>query len=164
MTNVPKVEELRAPMGQFVNVKRYPPGDYRGVSAPNADTLYSIAWLDLGTEPMVFSYPDMGDRYFLFPMYNLWMPVLESPGSRTTGQKAATYLVTEPNWKGEVPQGMTQIKSQKRYLVIIGRTYANGTEQDYKVVNALQAQYKLVPLSAYGKPYTPVAPKVDPKS
>lgn len=162
MSNVPKVEGLRAPMGQFVNVKRYPPGDYRGVSAPNADTLYSLAWLDVGTEPMIFSYPDMGDRYFLFPMYSLWMPVLESPGSRTTGQKAATYLITGPNWKGEVPKGMKQIKSPTRYLVILGRTYADGTEQDYKIVNALQAQYKLVPLSAYGKPYTPIAPKVDP--
>ena len=38
--------DLRA-MGQFVNVPRYPPADYRGVSAPNADTLYSVAWLDL---------------------------------------------------------------------------------------------------------------------
>ena len=47
MSNVAKVEALRGPMNQFANVKRYPPADYRGVSAPNADTLYSVAWLDL---------------------------------------------------------------------------------------------------------------------
>ncbi len=88
MSNVPKVEGLHAPAGQFINVPRYPPADYRGVSAPNADTLYSLAWLDLGEEPMVFSHPDMGKRYFLFPMYSLWMPVIESAGSRTTGEKA----------------------------------------------------------------------------
>jgi hypothetical protein len=162
MTNVPKAEGLRAPMGQFINVKRYPPGDYRGVSAPNADTLYSLAWLDLGTEPMVFSHPDMGKRFYLFPMYSLWMPVIESPGSRTAGEKAATYLITGPNWKGDVPEGMTQIKSPTRYVVILGRTYADGSEEDYKEVNALQDQYSVVPLSAYGKPYTYVAPAVDP--
>jgi hypothetical protein len=39
-------------MGQFMNVPRYPPADYRGVSAPNADMLYSIAWLDL-SQPVV---------------------------------------------------------------------------------------------------------------
>ena len=162
MTNVAKVEGLRAPMGTFMNVLRYPPGDYRGVSAPNADTLYSLAWLDVGQEPMVFTYPDMGKRYFLFPMYSVWMPVVKSPGSRTEGEKAGTFLITGPGWKGNVPAGMTEIKCPTRYMVIIGRTYADGTEQDYKAVNALQAQYKLVPLSSYGKPYTHVAPPVDP--
>src|SRR5262249_7495314 len=49
-----------------------------------------------------------------------------------------------------------------RYMVILGRTYADGTDQDYAAVNALQAQYKIVPLSAYGKPYTYQAPPVDP--
>jgi len=70
MTNTDKVEGLRGPANQFINVKRYPPADYRGVSAPNADTLYSAAWIDL-SEPQVFSHPDMGKRYFLFPMYDL---------------------------------------------------------------------------------------------
>jgi hypothetical protein len=162
MTNVPKVEELRSPMGQFINVRRYPPGDYRGVSAPNADTLYSLVWLDLGPEPVVFSHPDMGSRYYLFPMYSLWMPVVASPGRRTAGGKAASYLVSGPGWKGKVPAGMTQIKSPTRYLVIIGRTYADGTDQDFAIVNALQDKYQVVPLSAYGKPYTYVAPSVDP--
>jgi hypothetical protein len=71
MSNVPKVEGFKAPTGQFVNVPRYPPADYRGVSAPNADTLYSVAWLNLA-EPQVFSHPDMGDRYHLFEVTDLW--------------------------------------------------------------------------------------------
>jgi hypothetical protein len=163
MTNVPKVEGgLHGPMGQFINVPRYPPGDYRGVSAPNADTLYSAVWLDVGKEPMVFSHPDMGDRYFLFPMYSLWMPVIESPGKRTGSGKAANYLISGPGWTGEVPAGMKQIKSPTKYMLILGRTYADGTEADYKAVNALQAQYKAVPLSAFGKSFTYVAPPVDP--
>ena len=58
-SNVPKAEGLRAPSNQFVNVPRYPPANYRGVSAPNADTLYSIASLDLA-EPIVFSHPRHG--------------------------------------------------------------------------------------------------------
>ena len=161
MSNVPEVQGMKAPMGEFFNVLRYPPGDYRGVSAPNGDTLYSLAWIDLGKEPMVFTYPDMGKRYFLFPMYSLWMPVVESLGSRTTGEGAGKYLITGPGWEGEVPAGLKQIKSPTRYFLILGRTYADGSEEDYKTVNDLQAQYKLVPLSAYGKPYTYVAPKVD---
>lgn len=162
MTNVSTIEGLRGPMGQFINVKRYPPADYRGVSAPNADTLYSLAWVDVGPEPMVLSHPNMGSRYFLMPLYSLWMPVIASPGSRTTGEKAANILITGPGWSGQVPAGMTQIKSPTRYFVILGRTYADGTDADYRTVNALQDQYKVTPLSQFGKSYTPKAPPVDP--
>jgi hypothetical protein len=163
-TNISKAEpdKLGAPMNQFANVPRYPPADYRGVSAPNADTLYSLVWLDL-SEPMVFSHPDMGDRFYLFEMVDLWMTDLKSsPSTRTAGGNAENYLITGPGWSGDVPAGMKHISMPTRYMVILGRTYANGTAEDYKAVNALQAQYKITPLSAWGKTYTPVAPPVDP--
>src|SRR5262249_16914106 len=83
MSNVPKLEGFTGPIGQFINVPRYPPADYRGVSAPNADTLYSVTWLDL-SEPQVFSHPDMGDRFYLFEVTDLWMTDSEhSPSKRT---------------------------------------------------------------------------------
>jgi hypothetical protein len=152
MSNVPKLEGFTGPMGAFVNVKRYPPADYRGVSAPNADTLYSVAWLDL-TEPLVFSHPDMGTRFYLFELVDLWMTAFDSPGSRTQGGAATNYLLTGPDWKGEVPARMKHIPVATRYMVILGRTYADGTEKDYEAVNALQAQYKITPLSSWGKDY-----------
>lgn len=162
MSNVPEIKNLTAPMGQFINVRRYPPGDYRGVSAPNADTLYSVSWVDL-TEPQVFSHPDMGKRYYIFEITDLWMHDLpNSPSVRTAGGAAANYLLTGPGWTGTVPQGMKHIPVATRYMVILGRTYADGTEADFKIVNNLQAQLKLTPLSAWGKPYTPVAPAVNP--
>lgn len=159
-SNVPKLEGLKAPMGQFVNVPRYPPADYRGVSAPNADTLYSLAWLDLA-EPFVFSHPDMGKRFYLFEMVDLWMTITRTPGSRVDGGKARQYLLTGPGWTGEVPKGMEQIAFPTRYMVILGRTYADGQPADYKAVNALQAKYTLVPLSKVGKPYAYEAPAVN---
>jgi hypothetical protein len=161
-TNRVTPEGIKAPTGQFGNVERYPAADFRLVSAPNADTLYSFAWLDL-TEPQVFSHPDMGNRYHLFEVVDLWMSDAEnSPSSRTADGKAANYLFTGPGWKGEVPAGMKHFPGATRYMVIAGRTYADGTDQDYKIVNELQAQYKITPLSAWGKPYTPVTPPVNP--
>ena len=160
MSNVDKIEGMHAPSGQFANIKRYPPADFRGVSAPNADTLYSVAWLDLA-EPQAFSHPDMGKRFYLFEMSDLWMTDFNSPGTRTAGGGGANYLITGPGWAGAVPAGMQQIKCATRYMVILGRTYADGTDQDYAAVNALQAQYKIVPLSAYDKSYTYQTPPVD---
>src|SRR5580693_955738 len=161
ISNVDKIAGLHAPMGQFVNIKRYLPADFRGISAPHADTLYSLAWLDLA-EPQVFSHPDMGKRFYLFVMTDLWMTDFNSPGTRTACGQAANYLITGPGWAGTVPAGMKQIKCATRYMVILGRTYADGTDQDYAAVNALQAQYKIVPLSAYGKSYAYQAPPVNP--
>jgi len=103
----------------------------------------------------------MGDRFYLFEVVDLWMTdFAESPSTRTAGGEAANYLITGPGWKGEVPAGMKHISLETRYAIILGRTYANGTEQDYEAVNALQAQYKITPLSAWGKPYTFEAPPV----
>jgi hypothetical protein len=118
--------------------------------------------MDVGKEPMVLTQPNFGKRYYLLPMYSLWMPVIHSVGSRTTGEKAATYLLTRNDWKGEVPEGMTQLTSPTDYMLIIGRIYADGTEEDYKIVNKEQSELTVVPLSAYGKPYKSVAPPVDP--
>ena len=45
---------------------------------------------------------------------------------------------------------------------LLGRIYCTGTPQDYAAVHALQDQCKLVPLSSWGKDYTPPPGKVDP--
>ena len=139
MSNVAKVEELRAPTGTFFNIKGYPPATYRGVSATNADTLYSVAWLDL-SEPQVFSHPEVKNRFFTFELVDLWMIVKDSVGTNTSGEKAMTYLFTGPGWKGTVPKGMTHISFPTRYMVILGRTYALNTPEDLAKVHALQAQ------------------------
>ncbi|WP_417712039.1 DUF1254 domain-containing protein [Roseibium aggregatum] len=162
MSNVGQtdLEALKAPMGQWINVPRYPPADYRGVSAPNADTLYSVSWLDL-SEPQVFSYPAMGDRYFLFEVVDLWMHDLaDSPGIRTLGGEARNVLFTGPQWKGTVPDGVEHISIATDYMAVLGRIYSTGTAEDYKAVNALQAQLKITPLSAWGTDDTPKAPPV----
>src|SRR5215471_6521960 len=54
-TNVEKPEGIHAPMGQLLRARAYPPASYRGVTAPNADTLYTTAWINVGNEPWVLS-------------------------------------------------------------------------------------------------------------
>ena len=106
----------------------------------------------------------MKGRYFLMPMLDGWTTVFQVPGTRTTGTKAQKYLISGPGWAGTVPDGVTQYKSETNMVWIIGRTYCTGTPQDYAAVHALQDQYKLIPLSAYGKPHTPPLGNVDPSN
>ncbi len=162
MTNVAAPQGTHAPMGQFLLMRKYPDAAFKDVTAPNADTLYSTAWLDLAKEPYILSLPDMDGRYFLMPMLSGWTEVFEVPGKRTTGTKAQAYAITGPNWRGKLPVGVKELKAPTNMVWILGRTYCTGTPEDYKACHAVMDKYALVPLSAFGKRYTPPAKMVDP--
>jgi hypothetical protein len=162
MTNVERPEATRAPMGQFLRVRSYPNASYRDVTAPNADTLYTVAWLDTANEPWVLSLPDAQSRYYLMPMLDGWTDVFQVPGTRTTGTGPQKYLITGPRWTGTVPTGLTQYKSPTAMVWILGRIYCTGTPEDYEIVHKMQDEISVVPLSAYGNSYTPPPGKVDP--
>lgn len=161
MTNTVSATGNRGPMGQMVKARNYPDASFRDVTAPNADTLYTTAWVDVGKEPWVLSLPDMKDRYFLFPMLDGWTTVFQVPGTRTTGTGAQSYAITGPGWSGTLPAGVKEYKSPTSMVWLLGRIYCTGTPEDYATVHALQDQIGLVPLSAYGKPYTPPPGTVD---
>lgn len=162
ITNTASVEGTRGPMGQMIKLRQYPDASFRDVTAPNADTLYTMAFFDVGKEPWVHGIPDMKNRYYLFPLLDGWTDVFQVPGKRTTGTGAQTYAITGPGWKGTLPSGVKEYKSPTSIVWLLGRIYCTGTPEDYAAVHALQDQCTLVPLSAYGKSYTPRAGTVDP--
>lgn len=161
-TNVRTPEETRAPMGQFANLRTYPDPSFTDVTTPNADTLYSIAWIDLSKEPYVLHVPYESGRYYSMPLLSAWTDVFAAPGTRTTGTFAADFVITGPNWKGELPNGLQEFKSPTNLVWILGRTYCTGTKNDYAAVHKIQDQYSLTPLRQHGrKDYTPALGKVD---
>src|SRR6516164_5478109 len=126
MTNVATAGDQFAPMGQFALMREYPTAAFREVTAPNADTLYSLAWLDLSREPYIFSIPDANGRFYLMPILDGWTTVFQVPGARTTGTKAQRYAITGPGWNGRLPAGVTEYKSATNLVWILGRTYCTG--------------------------------------
>lgn len=162
MTNVEAPKGTRAPMGHLIKLRHYPDAKFRDVTAPNADTLYTTAFFDVGDEPWVVSLPDMQDRYALFPMLDGWTTVFDVPGKRTTGTDAQTFVVTGPRWEGSLPEGMVQYKSPTSMVWLLGRIYCSGTQEDYAKVHKLQDEVKLCPLSSWGKDWQPPKGMVDP--
>lgn len=162
MTNVETPVGTRAPMGQFVRMRSYPTAEFRDVTAPNADTLYTTAWIDVSKEPWILSLPDFGDRFFLMPMLDGWTEVFQVPGARTTGGEAAKYAITGPGWSGSLPDGVIRYDSPTAIVWILGRIYCTGTPEDYAAVHALQDAMSLVPLGAFGGSHVPPAGRVDP--
>jgi hypothetical protein len=120
--------------------------------SPNNDTLYSIAWLDLSKEPVILSVPDVGDRYYTVEIAGFDSDNFAYVGMRTTGTKAGNYAIVGPSWNGKLPEGVQQLTpSRTPSAFILGRTLLRGPD-DLPAIRTVMAQYKLTPLSLWGKP------------
>ncbi|WP_373479463.1 DUF1254 domain-containing protein [Geminocystis sp.] len=160
-TNYPSGEKPGfGPMNEFTSLRQFPPADLRVVVRPNFDTLYTVAWVDLTKEPMIVSTPDTQGRYYLLPMLDMWTDVFAVPGKRTSGTQAQNYAIVPQGWHGELPQGVAKIESPTPYFWIILRIQTNG-EEDYPAVNKLQDEFKLIPLSQWGKTVKPAEAVID---
>jgi hypothetical protein len=144
-------------MNQFDHRRAFPGANFTAVVRPNADTLYSILWFDVSSEPLVIDVPDSEGRYYLLQMMDMWSDTFDVPGTRTTGNEAQTLLLAGPDWQGEIPKGALLIRSPTPRGWIIGRAQTNGPA-DYAAVHRFQNGLKASPLSLVGKPYAP--PKV----
>ena len=153
-TAVPKPEGTKAPINQFAHVRAFPDATYTDIVSPNADTLYSLAWLDVAKEPMVLSVPQIGKRFYLMQIMDDWTNVFADPGTRSTGGGKGNFAIVGPEWTGKLPEGVQELRSPTNTVWIVGRTQTNG-KGDYRAVHAIQDQYKLTPLSAWSIDYTP---------
>lgn len=153
----PNVEGTAAPVNQLARMPHYVSPYFTNVVRISLNSLWTTGWLDLEKEPIVLSVPDTKGRYYVFSAMNMWTDVFGSMGKRTTGTAPGSFLIAGPKWQGTTPADIKQTyRSSTRYAWLLGQTQANGPE-DFAAVNAIQAEYKLTPLGAWGKPYTPPA-------
>ena len=161
-TNVETPDGQHAPMNQMIKMRTYLPIDNHCCAAPNADTLYTIAWLDVYKEPLILKVPEIKDRYYIVPLLDGFSEVIKVISSINDGSDARTLAITGPGWSGTLPEGVEEVESSTAIVWLLGRVYSTGTPEDYKIVNDIQDQFELIPLSAYGQPYTPPTGIVDP--
>lgn len=90
-TAAPSPQGTRAPVNQFAHVMTYPDATFKDVVRADVDTLCSIVWLDLSSEPQVLSVPTTEDRYYLMPVLDAWTNIIASPGTRTSGNEAGRH-------------------------------------------------------------------------
>ena len=143
-----QVETAKTPPNAFQH-RRSVPDTSSAEANPNADVLYSQAWLDLSKEPVVLSVPDMKGRYWLFAMLDSWSNVAASLGKRTAGDDKQEFAIVGPRWKGTLPAGVSEVKSPTEMAWLLGRIQADR-KSDQAVVAKLQDQVRLAPLSKSG--------------
>jgi hypothetical protein len=143
----------------FAHALVFPDDRFRQVIRPNADTLYSVSWLDLSKEPVLLHVPDTKGRYYIFQLLDAWTETIASPGKRTTGTGEGWFAIAGPGWQGKLPEGAKRIDCPTNTAWLLGRTQTNSAG-DYDFVHSIQRGYKLVPLSVY--PEAPPAAAYDP--
>lgn len=141
-----------AAVNEFWHASRVLDASYRAGGCPSTDSLYSLAWLDLGEQPFILSHPDMGDRYFTFQLASFTSDNFGYIGQRTTGPESGHFAIVGPGWDGELPPGVHRVRpSPTPWALVLGRTAVNGNS-DLAAARALQGQYRLTPLSAWDAP------------
>jgi hypothetical protein len=137
-----------APVNSFSNARGFADAAARTVVAPNTDTLYSIAHLDLGKGPIVLSHPRMGKRYYSFELLDPYTNVIAIPGLREDGGSAGSYLIrwTKKPAKGKRAGADRVITSKYRRVWVIGRTLATNAK-DQRKAHKLMARYRLTNLN-----------------
>jgi len=150
------------PPNQFNPVRQFATPDDTSVVAPNFDTLYNIAWLNLQKEPLIIHVPKIKNRYFVIPLMDPYTEDFKNLGS-VNKTKPGDYAIVGPDEKNvKLPKGVKRIDSDYNRVWSIERIYADTNKSDIKKVHKYQNQTTVTPLSKYGKngwkPKTPKNP------
>ena len=167
-TAVPFPSPHGAPANHFAHTRVLATAHDKEGIRPPADSLSSVAWLDVTKEPVILSVPAI-DRFFLLPIWSSWYELLDVVSTRTAASGNRHFAIVGPRWHGKLPERVQGISSSTDSVWINGRFQAMGVE-DIEHVHRLQDQIRLTPLSAWGgtgetrsQPFpTDVDPKMPP--
>ncbi len=147
MDRVRQKQTKHLPENIFIHRRNLITAKYKTVPAPNNDTLYSGAWLDLQHQPLVISIPETGGRYYSIAFYDAYTNAFKIVSRRTHGSQARSVVITGPTFEGaDVPDRTHHIKAPTDRVWALVR-YGISGEQELETVRALQSKFLVTPLS-----------------
>ena len=108
---------------KFYHERKVAGPDYATFKVPNADTLYSNAWLDLTKGPLEVRIPPTDLRYFTLNVFDIFGNPANL-GTRTIGSAGARVLFVPPNWQGNPAPGVRLWRATSTHLWILMRVFA----------------------------------------
>jgi hypothetical protein len=135
----------------------YTPED-KAVITPNSDTPYCMGWIDLRDEPVVFTIPEIEkERFYQVQLIDIYTHNFAYISTVATGNIPGKYLITGPEWKGEVPEGITEVfPCETQFLLAIARTQLFNPS-DIDNLKEIQDKYRIEPLSTFLGTQAPAA-------
>lgn len=123
-----------AGLNRFGHTRQLAGPQSRAVTAPNNDTLYSSAWLDLTQGPVTLAVPPTGDRYISVAGMNLYTDNDFVLGSRSSGGAGGRYTIVGP---GQTGSGPDVVRLATPHGWLLARTLVDGP-RDLAAVHAIQ--------------------------
>lgn len=116
----------------------------REVVSPNNDTLYTNAWLDLASGPVLIDVPAIGERYWTLGFLDMWTNPFAYAGRRTTGGRSQRLFVHRAADRGAIPERALPIEVPGDDVWVIGRILVAPDDDDVAAVRALQRQFAIL--------------------
>jgi hypothetical protein len=135
----------RVPVNSFGHRLQLVDHTARAVTTPNNDTLYSSTVIDLSAGPVRLDVPDFGSRYFSIAFLDAYTNNFAYLGTRINGGKGGSYLIVNPEWRGQPADRVQIIRAPSSHIIAIVRILIDGPA-DYEAVHRLQDALMLTPV------------------
>jgi hypothetical protein len=138
-----------SPPGHVSMLTDYIKAEERFVTCPNQDTVYGAGYQRLNSIPVIVQVPDFGDRFWTYQLCDARTDAFANMGKQN-GTKPGFYLIVGPDWKGEIPAGVTEVyRSPTDLAVIFPRVIQSDAPEDKAAVQPLLSQVVVYPLSEF---------------
>ena len=139
-----------APINQFHISKELAKPGFTDFT-PNSDTFYGLAWLDVSQGPILFTIPEIPEKYYTIQATDAGLNTFNYIGSRMKSV-AGKYAYCKNDWKGDLPVGVIRIDCPTNQVFLQARNLVNpGDEADLKNAYALMSKYTLEPMNKEAK-------------
>src|SRR5215467_13748162 len=138
-----------APLNHLGMLTNYIVPEERIVACPNQDVVYGAGALALDLSPAVIQVPDFGDRFWVYQIVDLRTDSFADLG-KMYGTTPGFYLLVGPDWKGEVPKGITKVfRASTNTGYVIPRVFQDDSLEDNKLVQGVTQQVMMYPLAEF---------------
>jgi hypothetical protein len=138
-----------SPPGHVSMLSDYIQPDQHIITCPNQDTVYGAGYQHVDTIPVVVQVPNFGDRFFVYQIADARTNAFGGIGKQYS-TKPGFYAIVGPNWKGNIPTGITEVfHSPTDLVVVLPRIFQDDTPEDKAAIQPLISQVVAYPLSQF---------------
>jgi hypothetical protein len=138
-----------APLNMMSMLHDYVEPNQRWVACPNQDVVYGAGIAALDETPVVVQVPDFRGRFWVYQVVDLRTDGFAEIGAMY-GTTPGFYLLAGPDWKGDVPKGISKVfRSKTGTAFIVPRVFLDDTPEDKRAIQGVIGGIDLYPLAQF---------------